>query len=321
MLRKWAKRILFAAFVIALALAALLVCSFLPRKLDVSAYSRGANAFNPRENASPPDLTLSLIECGKMMSKQVFIYRGGRWSENYDSGMAAVLVRHPKGTFLFDTGFGANVDQHIKTIPSLMRGLTRYDKETSAASQLREHGIDPAGIRMAIISHSHWDHVSGLEDFPNAEAWLAKEEADYIESLPSRELIAQMRGQLKLHPFEIYGAAYENFDRSLDLFGDSSVVIVPLPGHTPGSIGMFVNLSSGKRFFFIGDLTWAIEGVRLPAERPWLARKLVDYDEEGVRRAIVKVHELLNRYPDLVVVPAHDRRVHDRIAGFPKVER
>ena len=41
----------------------------------------------------------------------------------------------------------------------------------------------------------------------------------------------------------------------MDLFDDGSVVFVPLPGHTGGSNGMFVNLRSGKRFFFMGDLT------------------------------------------------------------------
>lgn len=316
------KKILGSAFVVVLIPVALLAYTFVPRKIDVKSYEADSTSFHPPEYTAPlPEVTLSLIECGKMMSKQAFVYRGGSWTENYDSGMAAVLVRHPKASFLFDTGFGINVDEHIKTIPSLMQALTKYDKETSAAAQLREHGVDPASIKMAVISHSHWDHISGLEDFPQAEAWFAREEADYIQTLPARELIKQMGDKLKLHTFEMSGPPYENFDRSLDLFGDGSIVLVPLPGHTPGSIGMFVNLRAGKRLFFIGDLTWAIEGVQLPAERPWLSRKLVDRDEEGVRRSIVKVHELMNRYPQMIIVPAHDRRIHDKIANFPEVEK
>lgn len=314
------KRILLWATVAVVALLGLLVYTFTPSRLDVAAYPAPVfqtPALNP---SALPETSLSLIKCGKMMSKQVFVFRGGSWSEAYDSGMAAVLVRHPQATLLFDTGFGANVDEHIKTIPALMRRLTTYDKETSAAAQLKAHGVDPNEIKMAIISHSHWDHVSGLEDFPQAEAWFAKQEIDDIPTLPAGELIQQMKGKLKLHAFEFAGPAYENFDRSFDLFGDASIVLVPLPGHTPGSIGMFVNLRSGKRFFFIGDLTWALEGIELPAERPWISRKLVDRNEEQVRAAIVKVHQLMKRYPDLVVVPAHDRRVHDRIANFPGLE-
>src|SRR6185295_10079531 len=135
-------------------------------------------------------------------------------------------------------------------------------------------------------------HVSGLEDFPQAEAWFSKQEIDDIPTLPAGELIQQMKSKLKLHAFDFPAAPYENFDRSFDLFGDASIVLVPLPGHTPGSIGMLVNLQSGKRFFFIGDLTWALEGIELPAERPWISRKLVDRNEEQVRAAIVKVHQL-----------------------------
>jgi len=321
-MRKILKRIALPIAALLITLLALLVYTFSPRKIDVKAYEAESTSFQQIVPVGvPPEVTLSLIKCGKMMSKQVFVYRGGSWSENYDSGMAAVVVHHPKATFLFDTGFGANVDEHIKTIPALMQALTKYDKETSAATQLRENGVDPASIKLALISHSHWDHISGLEDFPQAEAWFSREEADYIKTLPTRELIKQMGDKLKLHTFELSRRPYENFDRSLDVFEDGSIILVPLPGHTPGSIGMFVNLRSGKRLFFIGDLTWAIEGIQLPAERPWMSRKLVDQDEEGVRRSIVKVYEVMKRYPEMIIVPAHDRRIHDKVAIFPETER
>ncbi|HKP87488.1 MAG TPA: MBL fold metallo-hydrolase [Blastocatellia bacterium] len=318
------RRSLLAAGLALACLFALLAYTFMPRAIDVKAYEAGPPVFHSTDGASispPTDLTLSLINCGKMISKQSFVYRGGSWSGQFEIGMAAALVRHPKGTLLFDTGFGANVDEHIKTIPALMKATTNYVKETPAAVQLREQGISPDQINMILISHSHWDHVSGWEDFPQVEGWMMKEEVAYVQTLPQGELIKQMAGTMKLREIEMSGGPYENFDRSFDLFGDASVVLVPLPGHTPGSMGMFVNLHSGKRFFFIGDLTWSIEGVRIPAERPWISRKLVDRDEDEVRRSIVKVHQLMNRYPDLIIVPAHDRRVHAGVASFPDVER
>jgi glyoxylase-like metal-dependent hydrolase (beta-lactamase superfamily II) len=201
-----------------------------------------------------------------------------------------------------------------------MRALTTYDKETNAAAQLAQHGLATTQINMVVVSHSHWDHVSGIEDFPGVQVLVAKEEEEHIGKLPPSELASQMRDKLNLRSIEFTADPYENFDRSYDLFGDGSIVLVPLPGHTPGSLGMFVNLRSGKRFLFVGDLTWAVEGIQIPAERPWLARKFVDLDEDQVRRSIVKVHRLLKRYPDLVVVPAHDRRLHSNIAQFPQVE-
>jgi N-acyl homoserine lactone hydrolase len=323
-MKRFLKRVVLLLVVALVVGLGLLASTFTAKRIDVEAYTDDSDTFVTGEKfdaAKLPETTLSIIKCGKMMSKQAFIYRGGSWSETYESGMAAALIRHPKATFLFDTGFGSNVDAHIKTIPALMQAMTKYDKETSAAAQLQAQGISPNDIKMAIISHSHWDHISGLEDFPQAEAWIAKDEAAHIPTLPDGELVQQMKDKIKWQTIEFSDGAYENFARSLDLFKDGSIVLVPLPGHTPGSLGMFVNLRSGKRFLFTGDLTWCIEGEQIPAERPWLARKLVDKDEEGVRRSIVKVHKMMERYPNLTVVPAHDRRIHNKLANFPTVER
>jgi glyoxylase-like metal-dependent hydrolase (beta-lactamase superfamily II) len=256
-----------------------------------------------------------------MTASEVLMYRGGSISQEYVSGMAAVLVRHPRALFLFDSGFGARVDEHVKSIPALMRATTNYDGEIPAAAQLIAGGIDLNKIAMIIVSHSHWDHVSGLVDFPGTETWMSRAEIAYSWQLPAREVMRQVIDKLALREIEFTDGAYENYDSSYDLFKDGSIVLVPQPGHTPGSLGMFVNLKSGKRYFFIGDLTWTIEGVRNPAERPWLARTLVDKDAAVVRREIVRVHNLALRYPEMVIVPAHDRRLHDSMPLFPTMER
>lgn len=303
-------------------LLALLVYTFIPMKLDVTANQTGNSfAASKTDPASLPEVKLSLMKAGKMTSQQSFSWRGGKWGETYESGMAAVLIQHPQMSFLYDAGFGANVDAHAKAMPWLMQKLANYVKEVPAAEQLRQNGIALETIKAVYISHSHWDHISGLEDFPGVEVRMPGAELEFIRARKMPGLIDQMIGKLNVKTFEFTGRPYENFDRSLDVFSDGSIVIVPLPGHTDGSNAMFVNLRSGKRFLFTGDLTWALEGFQLPAERPWVSRKLVDYDEAEVRRSIVKVHLLMQKYPDLIVVPAHDRRVHERIANLPNFER
>jgi glyoxylase-like metal-dependent hydrolase (beta-lactamase superfamily II) len=314
--------VLKVAGLLVILLLVLLVYSFAPVKLDVVANQTPALPVTrgKPDPAQLPEVTLAIIKVGKMPARQVFAYRGGSWGEAYENGMAAILVRHPQASFLIDAGFGANVDQHWLTIPWLLRQVSSYVKETPAAVQLQQHGIAPDQTKFAIITHSHWDHISGLEDFPGLEVRMPAAEAQFIHDRKMPGLIDQMIGKMHVRTFAFSDAPYENFDRSLDLFNDGGVVLVPLPGHTDGSTGVFVNLRSGKRFLFTGDLTWALEGFALPAERPWIARKLVDTDEAEVRRAIVKVHQLMRQYPDLVVVPAHDRRVHDRIASLPQFE-
>jgi N-acyl homoserine lactone hydrolase len=102
------------------------------------------------------------------------------------------------------------------------------------------------------------------------------------------------------------------------VFGDGSIVLVPAPGHTPGSIIAFLTLPSGSRYALVGDLVWQREGIELPAERPWLSRLLADADPAGVRRWIVLMHQIASNMPDLLIVPAHDARVFERLPRFPE---
>lgn len=322
-MKKTLKRVFGVVGGLLLALSLLLAYTFVPMKLDIAANRTPAPAatHSQPDPTRLPEVSLAIIKAGKMPARQSFAYRGGSWGGGYENGMAAILVRHPQATVLIDAGFGSNVAQHWKTIPWLMRQLSSYVQEMPAAVQLQQHGIAPNQINFALITHSHWDHISGLEDFPGLEVRMPVAERAFIDAHKYPGLIDQMIGKMNVHTFDFTSGPYENFDRSLDLFNDGSVVLVPLPGHTDGSMGVFVNLRSGKRLLFTGDLTWAIEGFQLPAERPWLARKLVDVDEAEVRRSIVKVHLLMQQHPDLIVVPAHDRRIHERIASLPNFER
>jgi len=86
----------------------------------------------------------------------------------------------------------------------------------------------------AVIAHSHWDHISGLEDFPGLEVRMPTAELQFIRDRKMPGLIDQMIDKLNVHTFDFTGGPYENFDRSLDLFNDGSVALVPLPGHTTG---------------------------------------------------------------------------------------
>ena len=311
------RRLAGGVLLLLLLLAGLLAYTFLPKTLQPDPGTVDGIGRGRRAALELPEVMVSIVKAGKMPASQAFSYRGGSWSADYENGMIAVLVRHPAATFILDTGFGSRVDDHWKTIPALMRALSTFHKETTLKEQLAANGIAPAQLKMALITHSHWDHISGLEDFPGLEVWMPQEELDFIRSGRYPGLADQMIDHLKVRTFEFRPEPYENFNASFDLFGDRSVVIVPLPGHTPGSLGMFVNLRSGKRYFFIGDLTWSQEGIDLPAERPWIARKLVDMDEAQVRTVIGRVHALKAADPALIVVPAHDRRLHDRLPSFP----
>jgi glyoxylase-like metal-dependent hydrolase (beta-lactamase superfamily II) len=94
--------------------------------------------------------------------------------------MAGALVKHPKGDLLIDTGFGRNIDAQFRTLPFAVRAITFYNLWRPAADQLRDVGYDPESLRAILLTHSHWDHVSGLLDFPGVPVWVTPQEHEFI---------------------------------------------------------------------------------------------------------------------------------------------
>ena len=267
--------------------------------------------------AKPPEgVELQAIESGKMFSLAAFAFRGGSFADRRVFGMGSILVRHPQGNLLFDAGFGRNVDAHFEMMPWLMRATTDYQKEEPVAKQLASVGLKLDAIKAIILTHAHWDHVSGLDDMRGVPVWVPQAELDFVNSGDVNAEVAQMIGTANYQVYEFKGGPYLGFESSYDVFGDGSVVLVPAPGHTPGSIIAFVTVTGGQRYALVGDLVWQSEGLHLPAERPWLSRLLVDEDPEKVRQLIVKMKQINRAIPDLIVVPAHDRRLWDTLPNL-----
>jgi hypothetical protein len=88
--------------------------------------------------------------------------------------------------------------------------------------------------------------------------------------------------------------SYENFDRSRDLFRDGRIILVPLPENNGQSVGAFVNLLSGRRFFFAPTVT--------------------------SRESLAKIRTLVREWNITVIVP-EDRRAQERLGVFPEVRR
>jgi hypothetical protein len=76
---------------------------------------------------------------------------------------------------------------------------------------------------------------------------------------------------------------------------------------------VFVTLPGGKRYAFIGDVAWQLEGVCRPAERPLLMRMLADVDPGQVREDLLRVASFAGL---MQVVPAHDLTAYDGIPGL-----
>lgn len=251
------------------------------------------------------------------------IVGGGSWLRYRQPSQMAVLVQHPQATFLFDTGLGRQVAQQFQTNGWFHRQVFAYGDVDPAADQLVRAGWSPDQIKMIVPSHMHWDHISGLVDFPQAQVLVADaERAQAQQGTPPAFIHSQFDSVQHWQPLRFADRPYVGFPKSLDLFGDGSVVLVPLGGHTVGQVGMFLSLPSGARYFFTGDVTWTLEGVLWPADRSWALRQIVrvDHDEAENQRAIVLLHHIHKQYPTLKVIPAHDEHVLATLPQFPNFQ-
>ena len=204
-----------------------------------------------------------------------------------DNALTAFVVEHPQARFVVDPGVCLDVEQRaIAQLPAVLRMAVRPPAGTVATvDSLRAH--DPGPLDFALPTHAHWDHVCGLLDLPDLPVHLHRTERHWIESGPIAPA-GGVRDALRNHPvieYELDGPPVLTFTASHDLFGDGTVVLVDLAGHTPGSIGVLAHTRQG-RVLLAGDAAWSWVGtmvtmvrarcrrcrVRKVASRSWSAK-------------------------------------------------
>ena len=223
------------------------------------------------------------------------------------------VVEHSEGLVVFDTGqdrASVTDSEYFPVGPTglIYRRLARFHvaEDETVTSGLARLGYRPSDVTTAVISHLHQDHIGGIAELAHADLLVSADEwRSHLRPL------AGPRGYLRAHidvpgwfwrqlefP-RLSGTALQPFTHGHDLFGDGSLVILPTPGHTPGSISMYVRRPRAVPLFLVGDLTYDIHAFERGVHGGVGSHR-------RLRQTREKVLALKASHPGMRILAAHD---------------
>jgi len=252
------------------------------------------------------ELRLYAMDCGRVHVKDgaMFSDTGEYDGKPLDVVSSCYLIRHPKGSLIWDTGLS---DELAKSPDGVDAGGGNFHLSVKKplVEQLAQIGITPADVTFLGFSHLHFDHTGNANLFTQSTWLMNKAELDAALADPPSggmdpsTISAHKKAKVEL----LYG------DR--DVFGDGSVRILLAPGHTPGHQVLLLHLAKAGPVVLSGDLYHTKENRtehRVPLINTSRADTLASFDRvekivknQKARFVIQHVPEdlaALPKYPD-----------------------
>jgi N-acyl homoserine lactone hydrolase len=182
------------------------------------------------------------------------------WTEQLP--IYAFAIEHPDGVVVVDTGETARASgpgYFARWHPGVRAFREWVAPEQEIGPQLERLGIGRKDIRLVVMTHMHTDHAGGLHHFPDNEILLTRTELEFASGLRGR-----MRGYVANNHWpswfrptviDLASEPLGPFPQSLRLTSDGDVTLVPIPGHTPGQVGVLVE-DGDHTVFLAGDSSY-----------------------------------------------------------------
>jgi 4-pyridoxolactonase len=224
----------------------------------------------------------------------------------------SILVDHPEGRFLFDTGFDK---QHVEKVLPFEKPLQTEAQTVPGA--LKALGLTPADIKVVVNSHFHFDHVGGNKFFPHAKKLChAREIAqaatpEVFEVLGYSDLsfsaeAAEARGQTAQL---LEGTTREN-SRFEGIEGDVELArglhLFYTPGHAIGHYSLMVEFASRRPLLFTADASYTRRSLET------LCQSSFHIDPVAGVRSMRRLRELAEKH-DAELMFSHDA---ESFAGY-----
>jgi glyoxylase-like metal-dependent hydrolase (beta-lactamase superfamily II) len=181
-------------------------------------------------------------------------------------GMRCLLIEHPSGLILIDTGAGNKEDEKFHDIYGVEnRG---ENGATQLEDGLRDLRVQPSDVNFVINSHLHFDHGGGnttktadgrvVPTFPNARYIVQGGEYEYATHTNERTAASYFpRNFVPIHDagmFDLVRGEKKVFE---------GITLIPTPGHVPHHQGILLE-SDGEKAFYLADLSPTAAHLPLP---------------------------------------------------------
>jgi len=226
-------------------------------------------------------MKMHLLSGGRLRMRRGVYYPEAEKGETFELPVSCVLLKHPQGNVLFDTGChpaAAEGDGQARWGALAKAIVPIFEVQDAVVHQLPKAGLTADDIDVVVCSHFHIDHCGCNEFFKRATIVCHAAE---LEAARSPE--ARAAGYFA-EDWD-HGQPIETIDAQHDLFGDGKLTLIPTPGHTPGMTIAHVALDRDGAFVLASDAAAVRENLdrRQPPKVTWDIDRTVDALDEIAR--------------------------------------
>ncbi|BGP40210.1 hypothetical protein JCM10449v2_004168 [Rhodotorula kratochvilovae] len=229
--------------------------------------------------------------------------------------VTVLLIKHePTGRLaLFDLGIKSNWKDDVPA--NVLPEFEMFDVHVEAdlVDVLAGKGIQPSDISTVVLSHHHFDHIGDPTQFPSSQIIVGPDTKHKIRALDAHAHVTELA-------WDASSAPVATFERSFDVWGDGSLVLVDASGHTSGHLAALIRTGVDEYVLAAADCChhpallvpkegeehlrlgkWRKDGE--PADEP---PRHANYDDYPLSEATLERVKALARREDVRVVLAHD---------------
>ena len=234
-------------------------------------------------------MKMHVLSGGRLRVRKTLYDANAVRGETLDVPVSCILLRHDQGNVLFDTGCHPAVAENAEArwggLAKIMKPVMQPGDNVITA--LGAIGLACDDVDVVVCSHLHADHCGCNTFFKRATFVIHAAEVAAARA-PHAEAAGYIAADWE------QPATIDMIDGERDLFGDGRIVLIPLPGHTPGTTGALVTLDKSGTFFLAADtvsLRSTLDTGIIP-RNTWnaeaLAKSLAEVRRIDARGAIVR---------------------------------